>query len=272
MHPRAAIGLDAIARAAGHETVALLAPRLREGAPDDAGERWVQLVRDAPAHLDVCVVPDKARLARLLETYEPDLGLCIGYPWLLPPEVLSVPPLGIVNGHPSLLPRWRGPFPIPWAVREGDPELGTTFHLMDDSFDTGPILAQGSVPMPDDYEWGSIEAGLAELTYALLPQALDRLARGDRGDPQEADGGSYAAAFTPGLVELDLAQPAAVVHRHVASWRFVFRHEGQRGPLTAVDGVRTRILRTSLTDPGDGVRALDCADGPLWVLDAERVD
>jgi methionyl-tRNA formyltransferase len=269
MHPRAALGLDALVRAAGHETVALLAPRLRDGATDDAVERWVQLVRDAPPHLDVCVVPEKLRLARLLEAYEPDLGVCIGYPWLLPPEVLAIPRLGIVNGHPSLLPRWRGPFPIPWAVREGDAELGTTFHLMDGSFDTGPILAQGSVPMPLDYEWSSVESCLAELTQNLLPPALDRLARGEPGDPQDQEGGRYASAFPSDFVELDLEQPAAVVHRHVASWRFVFRYDGLRGALTLLDGVRTRILRTSLVDPGDGARVLRCADGPLWVLEYE---
>jgi methionyl-tRNA formyltransferase len=271
MHPGAALGLDALARAAGHETVALLVPRLREGSTADAGERWVQLVRDAPPHLDVCAVPDKTHLARLLEAYEPDLGLCTGYPWLLPAEVLAIPRLGIVNGHPSRLPRWRGPFPIPWAIREGDPDLAMTFHFMDEAFDTGPILAQGALPMPDDYEFGSIESCLVKLTKILLPEALDRVARGERGLPQREMAGSYAGAFPPEYVDLDLEQPAAVVHRHVAAWRYVFRYDGLRGPLTTLDGTRRRILRTSLSDPGEGGPILDCADGPLWVLDAEAV-
>jgi methionyl-tRNA formyltransferase len=271
MHPRAAVDLDAIARAAGHEPVALLVPRLADGATDDAVERWTLLVRDAPAHLDVCVVADKTRLAPLVRAYEPDLGLCIGYPWLLPPDVLSIPRLGIVNGHPSLLPRWRGPFPISWAIRDGDAELGTTFHLMDESFDTGPVLAQGSTSMPAELEWASIEARLVELTRTLLPQALDRLAGGDRGRPQDEEGGRYAAAFPPEFVELDLSQPAEVAHRHVASWRFVFRYDGLRGPLATVDGMRLRILRTSLTEPAEGGPSLACADGPLWVLETEPV-
>src|SRR5262245_24550536 len=119
----AALGLDALARAAGHETVALLTPRPGAGAHEDQRERWHELVTGVPDHLDVCSVPDKTRLARLVRAYEPDLAVCFGYPWLLPPEVLTIPTLGVLNGHPSVLPRWRGPFPLAWSIREGDTEL-----------------------------------------------------------------------------------------------------------------------------------------------------
>lgn len=266
----AALGLDALTRAAGHETVALLTPRLRSDAPEEHAQRWHDLVAGMPDHLDVCLVPDKSRLPRLLRTYEPDLAVCLGYPWLLPREVLSVPRLGVLNGHPSLLPRWRGPFPLAWSIREGDTELALTYHLMDESFDTGPILAQGAAPMPDVYEWEALQPTFAGLAQELMPRALERLARGERGDPQTGDG-PYAGRFPAGFAELDLTLPAERVHRHVASWRFVFHHEGDRGPLTTVDGARTRILRTSLEDPGNGAGVLACADGPLWVLESEPV-
>jgi methionyl-tRNA formyltransferase len=264
----AGLGLDALTRAAGHETVALLTPRLRSDAQKEHRQRWHDLVAGMPDHLDVCLVPDKSRLPRLLRAYEPDLAVCLGYPWLLPPEVLAIPPLGVLNGHPGPLPRWRGPFPLAWAIREGDTELALTYHLMDDSFDTGPILSQGSAPMPDAYEWDALQPTFAGLAQELLPKAFERLARGERGDPQHGNG-PYAGRFPAEFAELDLSLPAAVVHRHVASWRFVFLHEGERGPLTTVDGARMRILRTSLEDPGDGAPALACADAPLWVLESE---
>ena len=104
----ATLGLDAIARSLGHETVALLTPRLSDDAPPDMIERWRDLLAGAPAHLDICLVPGKDRLVRLLEAYEPDLCLCLGYRWLLPPEALAIPRLGVLNGHPSLLPRRTG--------------------------------------------------------------------------------------------------------------------------------------------------------------------
>ena len=201
----ATLGLDAIARSLGHETVALLTPRLPDWAPDDMRERHQELFDGAPSHFDICLVPEKARLARLLEAYEPDLCLCLGYRWLLPPEVLAIPRLGVVNGHPSLLPSWRGPFPVAWAVREGDTELGLTFHLMDGEFDTGPVLAQGSRPMPEEYEWPAFELTFADLSQELLPRALERVARGDRGDPQRPARYPHASRFPASFSELDLA-------------------------------------------------------------------
>ena len=266
----ATLGLDAIARSLGHETVALLTPRLSDDAPPDMIERWRDLLAGAPAHLDICLVPGKDRLVRLLEAYEPDLCLCLGYRWLLPPEALAIPRLGVLNGHPSLLPRRRGPFPVAWAVREGDAELGLTFHLMDGAFDTGPVLAQGSRPMPsEDYDWPIFQPLFAELSQELLPKALERIARGDRGDVQLPGDYPYAGRFPASFSELDLSQPAAVVHRHVASWRFTFMQDGERGPLTTLDGERVRILRTSLGGAVDGGPALACSDGPLWVLELE---
>lgn len=265
----ATLGLDAIARSLGHETVALLTPRLPDGARDEMRERHRQLIDGAPEHLEICLVPEKSRLPRLLEAYEPDLCLCFGYRWLLPPEVLAIPRLGIVNGHPSLLPRWRGPFPVAWAIREGDAEIGLTFHRMDGAFDTGPTLAQGSRPMPEEFDWPAFEPIFADLAQELLPRALERVAQGDPGDTQPPGDYPYARKFPAAISELDLSQPAAVVHRHVASWRFVFMQEGERGPLATLEGERWRILRTSLTPPPDGEMRLECVDGPLWVLGAE---
>ena len=147
-----------------------------------------------------------------------------------------------------------------------------TFHLMDAAFDTGPLLAQGSRPMPiGDYDWPIFQPLFADLAQDLLPKALDRIARGERGDVQTAGNYPYAAPFPESFVELDLSQTAAVVHRHVASWRFVFKGDGERGPLTTIGGERVRILRTSLTAVPDGKVRLECADGPLWVLEVEPI-
>src|SRR5262249_41636339 len=179
-----------------------------EAGAEDQRERWHELVNGVPDHLDLCLVPDKTRLPRLLRAYEPDLAVCFGYPWLLPPEVLSIPALGVLNGHPSLLPRWRGPFPLAWAIREGDTELALTYHLMDEAFDTGPILAQGSAPMPTEYDWDALRPGYVGLAQELMPKALERLARGERGEPQTGDG-PYAGRFPAEVAEPRPALPAA---------------------------------------------------------------
>jgi methionyl-tRNA formyltransferase len=140
---------------------------------------------------------------------------------------------------------------------------------MDDAFDTGPTLAQGSRPMPSELEWPAFEPIFAGLAQELLPRAFERVAQGDPGDAQPPGEYPYAGTFPASISALDLSLPAAVVHRHVASWRFTFMQEGELGPLATVDGERRRILRTSLEHLPDAETSVECADGPLWVLESE---
>lgn len=265
----AVVGLAAGAKGAGLEPVAVITPRPPEGDPERA-ERARALFDGAPRGLDLCFADTKASLERLTRAYEPDLGLCIAYPWRLPEEVLAIPTLGVVNGHPSLLPRHRGPFPWAWAIREGDTELGMTYHLMDADFDTGPILAQGSRPMPADTSFSGLQPTIAELSGELLPRALDRILTGDRGDAQTEEGTTYAGPFGPDYVEIDLGKTAVEIDRQVRAWAWVFSApDVPRGPLLTLGGSRVRVLRTTLADPHDPeAHRLEAADAPLWILES----
>ena len=202
-------------------------------------------VAEDPDELDIVFAASKHSLARILRGYEADLGLCTGFPWRISAEAIAVPPLGIVNGHPSLLPRYRGPFPIAWAVRNGETEIGLSYHLMDADFDTGNVLAQKPFPLLDD--------------------AFDRLARGDRGDPQAA--GEYQGPFEEEYRFADLSRPAAEVHRQTRAWSFV-PPILPRGPIVERDGETVRLVRTSLVEV-EGAERLECAGGPLWVVESE---
>jgi len=265
----AVLGFDAILRAAGHEPVAVLAPRLPEDADPRRREFYNAMVEGAPAGLDVCLVPSKDRLPRLVAAYEPDLGLCMGYPWKLPREVLEIPRLGVLNGHPSLLPRHRGPIPMAWAFREGDAEFGMTYHLMDEEFDTGPVLAQGSLPMPPDAWFDDLRPLFPELVQELLPKALARLAAGDRGDPQSEEGATYAGLFEEDYVYVDWSKPALEIHTQARAWSVAFAFRaGERGPIADLAGERLRLLRTSLTEIA-GARRVECGVGPLWIVESE---
>ncbi len=267
----AVLGFDALLRAAGHEPVAVLTPRVPEDADPRRREFHNAIVEGTPAGLDLCLVPSKDRLPRLVAAYEPDLGLCMGYPWRLPREVLEIPRLGVLNGHPSLLPRLRGPIPLAWAFREGDTELGLTYHLMDEEFDTGPILAQGSRPLPPDPWLDDLRALFPELTQEVLPRALARLAAGDRGDPQPEDGATYAGLFEEEYVYVDWSKPAHEIHTQARAWSVAFAYRaGERGPIAELDGEPVRLLRTSLAEV-DGARRVECGDGPLWLVETERI-
>jgi methionyl-tRNA formyltransferase len=266
----AVLGLDAIARGEGYEPVAVITPRLRDDADEGSRERFWALVGGAPAGLDVCIADTKASLERLTRMYEPRLGLCFGYRWKLPPEVLAIPELGVVNGHPSVLPRHRGPYPFAWAVREGDEEFGLTYHLMDDDFDTGPVLAQGSRPMPAEVNFPTLQPLLVELSQELLPRALARLEAGDRGDAQSDEGATRAGAFGDDYRHVDWSRPAAEIHRQACAWSF-HCEVGSPGPLAEVDGQTVRLVTTSLIDPRDGCPRVETGEGPLWIIEAEPI-
>ena len=265
--PQVALAYAAAVRAFGHEPVAVIGVRRRApGAPVSVSAPT--LVADVDEQLDVLFASSRRSLARLLRACEADLGLCTGFPWLIPADAIATPPLGIVNGHPSLLPRYRGPFPVAWAVRNGESEIGLTYHLMDEHFDTGNVLAQAPVPLAEDDTEETLYAKLEAVAPSLLATVFERLARGERGDPQE--GGEYQSAFEDAYHLVDLSQPAAYVHRQARAWSFV-PPIAERGPVLERDGKRVRLARTSLVEV-DGAEQLDCADGPLWVMESEPLE
>ena len=263
----AIVGLRDAARSVGIEPVAVITPRAARDA--QAIARRDAILAESPEGLDVCFAADKSSLERLTRAYEPDLGLCTGYPWRLPPEVLEIPPLGVVNTHPSRLPRFRGPFPFAWAIREADDEIWLTAHLMDEEFDTGPILAQGSRPMPADTSMAGLHPVLGAVAQDVIPRALRRVLSGDRGDPQTDDGASYAGPFGEDYATLDPARPKAELERQVRAWTWMFATP-VAGPIAEVGGRRVLVRAATLDDPGDpDVPRLDAADGPLWLTTVE---
>lgn len=266
--PPVLAAFDAVVRATGHEPVAFLTMRNvdgRYGPPADTGE----LVLSAADALDVLLPARRSTIAPLLASVEPDLVVCMGFPWKIPPDALAVPRLGWLNGHPSLLPRHRGPLPVAWAIREGDEEIGITFHRMDADLDTGPILAQrrytvGELQPPDSFypEFGPIVG-------EALAEALGKLAAGDEGTPQP-EGGNYESFFAEEDAWLDLSRPAVEVHRLAWAWRYAMSLGGTRGALLELDGKPTRVLAVSPTEVEDG-RRIECGDGPLWISETEEL-
>ena len=258
-------------RAMGHEVVAVLTPRRPKPISAELG-LWDAT---APRGVDVLIARDKWSLEPLLRAVRPDLVLCFGFPWLIPSEALAVPRLGIVNLHPSLLPRHRGPIPTSWAVRAGDETYGVTWHRMDAAFDTGNILAQARVPMePDDRDITVVGPRLIRAAVEILPQALARVAAGDPGDPQRATGDEpYAGWFDDDYARIDLSRPAAEIDRQVRAWSLVGSSPFPAPTLT-IDGREVIVQLVTLRDPGDldGVVRVEAADGPLWILESAPVE
>ena len=256
-------GLSQLLRAAGHEPVGLLCVRHDASRYTAMGE----LIAAAPPEIDIVMPSARERIGPLLGVFDPDVAVCIGFPWKIPPEALAVPRHGIVNGHPSLLPRYRGPSPVSRAIRNGEEEIGFTLHYMDAELDTGNILGQARIPLDDEHSWEELTPKLAETVGRMLPGVLERVAAGDPGVPQDEGQATYLGLFEPEYARIDLTRSCEDVARQVRAWRF---HSGvpyTKGALTEIDGETVRVLRVS-REPGDG-HALTCADGTLWVVETE---
>ncbi len=275
-------GFAAFARALGHEPVAVVTSQGPGGRRDVRPDRrafFDRLVWESPPDLDIAIASGRSRVAPLLRAFQPDLVLCLGFPWRLTPEALAVPRLGCVNSHPSRLPRYRGPSPIAWHVRNGEPELGVTFHRMDEQFDTGGVLAQDAMPLGDDDWMADLQPRFAELMPGLLTRVFERVAAGDPGDAQDDTEASYAGFFEDEYGELDWAWPAGEVHRRVRAWSFQIGWG--RGARAELGGSARRLLRTRVErgeTPGrpgavlarDGEALLvRCGEDAVWVLESE---
>jgi methionyl-tRNA formyltransferase len=262
--------LVARVRELGHEPIAWVLGRRKDtdGRPPPP---WGDVSdRNAPAGLDLLFARDKFAIAPLLRGLEPDVVLCSGFPWKIPQEALDVPRHGIVNQHPAPLPRYRGPIPMAWALREGDDEFFITWHRMDADLDTGPILAQTTVPILDeDTSVWDMGPRVVEAMVGLLPQVFERLAAGDPGEPQTTVGATWAGYFDEDYATIDWSKPRREIHNQVRAWHLAFDGGPVKGPFGEVDGKLVKVNRTSLTDPGDGSQAVDAGDGKIWILESE---
>jgi phosphoribosylglycinamide formyltransferase-1 len=113
------------------------------------------------------------------------LVVLAGYMELLSPAFLARFPGAVINVHPSLLPAFPGLHAIEQALAYGVKVFGVTVHFVDDGCDTGPVILQRAVELPDAHELGEVLAALRPLEHSLLPEAVRLFARGAlRADPE----------------------------------------------------------------------------------------
>ncbi|HEX6107895.1 MAG TPA: methionyl-tRNA formyltransferase [Ktedonobacteraceae bacterium] len=237
---------------------------------------YQRTVANARRDLDILVTNHMSRLAGMLRTLEPDLIFTTGFSWKLPPELLALPRLGAVNGHPSLLPRYRGPNPLFWQFMNGEAQGGLTMHRMDADFDTGNILVQRAVEIAPDDDIDSFFPKLAAAGGPMIAEMLQAVAAGLPGTPQPVEGASYAPLCTDVERRLDWTRPAWQLRNQVRGW-------GNQGALATIDGqtylvCRARAIVSATTaQPGvllestDNTLLVQTAEGALLIGDFKRV-
>ena len=241
-------------------------------------------VVEAAAELRIPTVVSSKRKQwpELLRTFEPDLAISCMFMWRIPKDVFMLPRLGMFNVHIGPLPEYRGTNAIGWAFRNDERFLGATAHWMAEDWDAGPVIARGFLPYGDDDDLASLMPELMRTTFNVIDEALDRVAQGYPGEPQDETLARNCPIFEPEWRYIDWNNPARVIHNQIRSW-IGGREDQPRGAFANLNGEPMTILRTRLdsTSSFDGAKpgaviahtdneiVVQCGDGPLRIIEWE---
>ena len=241
--------LDAL-QASRHRIVGVLT------APDRTAGRGRKLlpppVKSRAAELGLPVLqPEQLRTqARAeVERLQPELLVCVAYGKFFGPKFLELFPAGAVNLHPSLLPRYRGPSPLPAPILNGDSETGVTVQDVALEMDAGDIFAQRAAHLTGTETAGALSERLAPVGAELLLEVADSIADGTAHPvPQDESQATFTTLISKSDGEIQWERPAVEIERAVRAY--------QPWPLawTTFDGQRLNILGAEPV-PGAGSRS-----------------
>jgi len=200
-------------------------------------------------------VKDTAFLSEL-SALVPDLGIVAAYGQILTERALTIPRLGMINVHASILPRYRGAAPVHRAVINGETETGVTIMRVVKALDAGPMLATARRPIATDETSDDVERDLAEIGARLLLATIPGLSEGVAEVSQDDSAATYAPRLTKDDGRIDWAWPAEKIHNlirglhpwpHAATFfgsqRFILhRSKPVRDPVRAVPGTILEAL------------------------------
>ena len=209
-----------------------------------------------------------------ISQYRPDAIVIVAYGHIVPPWMIDLPPLGCINLHASILPRYRGAAPIAWALIRGEKETGVTTMKIDPGMDTGDMLLERREPIRDDDTTETLSARLSVIGADLMIETLRNLERGEV-TPRPQD--SQFATMAPRLKKedglIDWTCPADELARRVrglipwpsayTSFRGKHLHIWRAEPVAAAGG--SALAPGTISTEG-GRLAVACGEGTLLVL------
>jgi methionyl-tRNA formyltransferase len=209
-----------------------------------------------------------------LTKWAPDLGVVAAYGKIIPESVLSLPRLGMINVHASLLPWYRGAAPVQRAVIDGVPQTGVTIMRMVAALDAGAMFAKVTRPVGPDETSDVVERDLAELGASLLVEVMEDLAVGRAiEEPQDDSLSTYASKVTKDEGLVDWTLPAVAIHNRVRGlypWPHAFTYlEGKRLILmrTHVESEPTTASPGTIVDVTGGLLQVATGDSGRLVID-----
>ena len=197
-----------------------------------------------------------------LRELDADVFVVVAYGRILPTELLGIPPMGVVNIHPSLLPLYRGPSPVVTAILDGRTEVGVTVMLLDEGMDTGPILAQSPPIKLSGTEKG---AALQDLLFKegakMLPTVLEGLQDGSIiPQPQDDSFATVTSLLERSDGKIDWSASAESIDRMVRAY------DPWPGTFTSWEGKGLKILDAKPVEvDSGGAGAVSTVDSQVFV-------
>ncbi len=155
-----------------------------------------------------------------IKRLNPDIILVGSWSEKFPDEILKLPKYGVINCHPSLLPKHRGANPYFWAIYSGDSKTGVTFHIMDENFDTGKILMQAAFDITPDMTGGALKNKAAKVAELMVGELLKDLECGKIIPVvQDEEKATYDKYPYPDIDVIDFMEPAIKICARVRGLR-----------------------------------------------------
>ena len=273
--------LDALV-AAGHDVALVLSqPDKPVGRTGEVNPTPVK--RAATTHGIPVVQPEKLKTNEALQSQVnaliPDAIIVVAYGRILPGWMLDLPRFGCLNGHASLLPRWRGAAPIQWAIAGGDAQTGVTTMRLNAGLDTGPMLLKRTVPITSQTTAPELFLSLADLGAKLMVETLTGLEAGTI-QPEEQDNAQMTLApiLTRDDARIDFARTAAEIDRRFRGfqpWPGAFT--SLRGKNLIVHNLTYTPRTASVAKPGnidltDGEMQVTCGGGSTLLLEEVQLE
>jgi methionyl-tRNA formyltransferase len=195
--------------------------------------------------LKIILTSNKADLTRVFEDnkLKSRLGIVIDYGIIIPENVINNFPLGILNSHFSLLPKWRGADPISFAIANGDKQTGVSLMLIVEALDEGPILAKGAIDISDKTNSTSLTKELIELSDSLLTNIIPKYIESSIvAVPQEDKGVTYSHKLSKTDSRLDFKKSATLLEQEIRAYNEWPR---SRTTISGVDIIITKAHTSS---------------------------
>lgn len=219
-----------------------------------------QYILDSKLPIEIFQPKRVLEIEEELISLKPDFYIIAAYGQIIPKKILSLPPLGALGVHPSLLPKYRGASPIQSALLEGESETGTTLFLVDEKVDHGPIIAREAMPIEIDETYLTLEKKLARLGGELLIRTLPNFVQGGiLAAVQNEEDATLTQKFETSDAEIDFVKDNALsVYRKIqalnpepGAYTMNFPgHEGKRVKLLAAKLADGQVIPTLIQVEG----------------------